>query len=220
MKLNKALDIFNIILPKTEFEILELYNQKRATLLSIDLQFETITKELNKLEAAYIIILKSINCDKENQEKSSINLCPSKDIIRNTLSNDSDTKSSAYISCLDCGFTNPIDAISCLCCGNQISRPCPFCGKPVTLNQEICNNCNTPIKYYDAKVFANVIEQEKRILTEREKIKANIKKTEKLNCKFLLNGIMLWFFILSILAGLIFLAIYFFNIYFISEIVT
>jgi ribosomal protein L40E len=94
--------------------------------------------------------------------------------------------------CPNCGAPNPVQATTCLQCGQQISRPCPSCGQAVPLNQSVCSRCNTFLPEYDQRRMTQAIIAEQKTQDERRESEAKLQALESGHRVRAIQGVIFW----------------------------
>ncbi len=100
-------------------------------------------------------------------------------------------------------------------CGQQVSRSCPNCGQPVLLNQVVCARCNTVLKEYDLRRYAEAAVVEQRVGEERQVSEVRVQAAESVHRVRAVQGVFFWLIVFGLCVGLMVLAVLAFN-YFIQ----
>jgi predicted nucleic acid-binding Zn ribbon protein len=105
-------------------------------------------------------------------------------------------------ACPHCNGLNPVKAMRCLHCGQQISRPCPQCGFPVALDAQVCPRCHIVIPEYDQQRFAEATAIEKQKEEKRRISEAHAEALESVHRTNARLGILFWSIVVIISIGL------------------
>jgi len=203
MDLSLAKNILGVTENISVEKLQEIFNNKKAGLLSKDFSGLDVSVELDALEDAFNTIYKEI----KEKGDSSNSLVTQQAIHENVIQatnfawNDKQVKPLLSAICPQCGGLIPEGAVVCDLCQTQIARPCPSCGNIIRLDARVCKRCGTPIQEFDRKRFANALATEQRINQERVEEEINNKEIEAGNSRFIARGVLIWSIIVMIIIG-------------------
>lgn len=69
--------------------------------------------------------------------------------------------------CPQCSMINPGQAVRCQNCFEPLTQPCPHCGRPLAVNQAVCDRCQTVVAEYRLDIEGPPARAAKRIDSER-----------------------------------------------------
>jgi len=201
----------------THDEIQNIYNRKRASLLSKEFSGEDVRIEILEIEEALAVLNGDTKEPEEHLNKQLATLPTPQSKTENLINIpwlNSNAGNSPYKACPNCGGMIPAEVIICDICQTQIGRACPYCGNTITLDTRICPRCGTAIQEFDRKRFSNALSVEQRTNEERLKIADQAEETEKNNKEFVERGTFLWLIIILITIVFCFIAYSLYNQYF------
>ena len=201
----------------THDEITNIYNRKRASLLSKEFSGEDVKTEILQIEEA-LAVLNGSKKDPEEHLPKQLATVPTpqpqpENLINIPWLNNNPSKS-PYKACPNCGGMIPAEVIICDICQTQIGRSCPSCGNTISLDTRICQRCGTAIQEFDRKRFSNALSIEQKTNEERVKTADQAEVTERDNKDYVVKGTFLWLIIFVILIIFCIIAYALYNQYF------
>jgi hypothetical protein len=108
----------------------------------------------------------------------------------------------ATIPCVYCSTRNFKEALICSSCGRHISRPCPKCGKILSIQVKICHRCKTILREFDeSRIFdASHVKEVKDL--ERQETQIRVGALEEHHQKRAVYGLVFWLVVAAVLVGL------------------
>lgn len=198
-------------------EITNIYNRKRASLLSKEFSGEDVSAQISQIEEALAALSgnrKAPEVPLTNQLATVPQPQPQPENPINIPWISNNPSKSPYKACPNCGGMIPAEVIICDICQTQIGRSCPSCGNTISLDTRICARCGTPIQEFDRKRFSNALSIEQRTNEERVKTADQAEETEKDNKDYVVKGSFLWLIIIVVLIIFCIIAYALYNRYF------
>jgi len=189
--------LLNLLTTASPDEIKESYARSRAKLMSSNMEEPGLTSTLEALDQAYAVLIdpsertnydRSLGAPADPAAPMALTLL---DRPATIMRPESPTPVIQQ-PCPYCGAPNPVQATTCVQCGQQISRPCPSCGHPVPLSQSVCSRCNTFLPEYDQRRMTQAIITEQKTLADRRESEAKVQALESGHRVRAAQGVLFW----------------------------
>lgn len=184
-------------------QIQEAFDKKRVELIASIEDDQQRQEAIAELQRAFDAIgrSKSLALVQEDipQEKSD----PLLSMVDNVNSSlHIETDHFATVPCVHCGARNLKESLICSTCGRHISRPCPKCGKILSIEAKICPRCKTILREFDeSRIFdASHVKEVKDL--ERQETQIRVDALEEHHQKRAVYGLVFWLIVAGVLVGL------------------
>lgn len=101
-------------------------------------------------------------------------------------------------ACPYCNYQNPAKAITCVACGQQISRPCPNCGLSLPLGLLTCPRCNTIIREHDKQRLAEAAVTGQHTHEDRVTNQIRVEALEEIHRQRRVFGFLFWILVVVV----------------------
>jgi len=184
-------------------QIQEAFDKKRAELIASIDDNQQRQEAIAELQKAFDTICRSKSLALVQEEKSPISNDPLLSMVDNLNSSlHNETDQFATIPCIYCGVRNLKEALICSSCGRHISRPCPKCGRVLSIEANICPRCKTILREFDeSRIFDGSHVKEIKDLERRES-QIRVDALEEHHRKRAVYGLFFWLIVAVVLGGL------------------
>jgi len=196
-------DMLGISEEATPEQIQEAFDRRRVELIASIDDDQQRQEAIAELQEAFDAIgrRKSLALVQEDIPPKKIDpLLNMVDNVNSSLHNETDHF--ATIPCVHCGARNLKEALICSSCGRHISRPCPKCGKILSIEAKICPRCKTILREFDeSRIFdASHVKEVKDL--ERHETQIRVDALEEHHQKRAVYGLVFWLVVAAVLVGL------------------
>lgn len=200
--------ILNIEPTASADQIRAAYNRKKAELATLGADASRPDSQLQQIEDAYAQLMRHSQLAVVTASPPKTQPDPILSMVHSLSAPIGEGSEPVEMQvCPNCRTPNPI-SLSVCSCGQQLSRPCPNCGRPVLLGQAVCPRCKAVVgeinqqRLMEAKHTGERIQNE-RMADQTRTDAMGVAHTERV--KF---GIVFWILVLIGLIGLCVLIVF------------